>query len=329
MSQTTAIIGAGLVGFGWVIVFARAGHRVQVYERSAATCAQLPAMLTQRLKDLEAAGLVEDVRAIQDRVHVCATLEEALSGASYVQESVLERLDAKRAVLESIDALIEPGVPVGSSSSGIPASAFTEGLRHAAQYLVAHPVNPPYLHPLVELVPAPWTDEAVVERVRDLMVDVGQYPIRVHGEPEGFILNRLQGALLREAWALYEEGHASLEDIDTTVSSGLGLRWAFMGPFETIDLNAPGGVRDYAERLGPLYLSIARDRVDPQPWSEALIAGVEADRRKALSLEAIAERCAWRDRMLMALAAFKKQALEESTRADKIAGSAHRQTPDA
>ena len=314
MSQTTAIIGAGLVGFGWTIVFARAGHQVQVFDRSAVIREQLPEMLSQRLEDLEASGLVRDARAIRERVRVCASLEEALSGASYVQESVLERLDVKRAALEEIDALIEPGVPVGSSSSGIPASAFTEGLRNAAYYLVAHPVNPPYLHPLVELVPAPWTDPAVVDRVRDLMVAVGQSPIRVHGEPEGFILNRLQGALLREAWALFEEGHASLEDIDTTVSSGLGLRWAFMGPFETIDLNAPGGVRDYAERLGPLYLSIARDRTEPQPWSDALIRHVEAERRKALSLDALQDRCAWRDRMLMALAAFKQQALEEAQR---------------
>ncbi len=316
MNSTIAIVGAGLVGFGWAIVFARAGHRVQVFDRDSATLDGFPALLAQRLTDLKAAGLVEDADAIRARVRICTSLDQALAGATYVQESVLERRDVKRAVLAQIAALIAPGVPVGSSSSGIPASAFTEGLPNAASCLVVHPVNPPYLHPLVELVPAPWTDPDVVSRVWNLMESVGQAPIRVHGEPEGFILNRLQGALLREAWALFDEGHASLQDIDTAVSCGLGLRWAFMGPFETIDLNAPGGVRDYAERLAPLYLSIARDRTDPQPWSDALIERVEAERRKALSLDALPQRCEWRDRMLMALASLKEKNASEGLASD-------------
>ena len=124
-------------------------------------------------------------------------------------------------------------------------------------------------------------------------------------EVEGFVLNRLQGVLLREAWALYEEGYASLEDIDKTISAGLGLRWSFMGPFETIDMNAPGGVADYAERLGPLYHSIQKSRDDPQPWSPELIAKVERERRLKLETGDFESRRQWRDRRLMALAAHK------------------------
>jgi 3-hydroxyacyl-CoA dehydrogenase len=192
---------------------------------------------------------------------------------------------------------------VGSSSSGIPASDFTDGLKHRANYLVVHPVNPPYLVPVVEIVPAPWTSEAAVEKATRLMDSVGQVPVQVRREVSGFVLNRLQGALLREAWALYEEGYASLEDIDKTVSAGLGRRWSFMGPFETIDMNAPGGIRDYAERLGGLYLDIAKERSDPQPWSKDLIAKAEAERRAALPLEDLGKRSQWRDRRLMALSA--------------------------
>ena len=140
------------------------------------------------------------------------------------------------------------------------------------------------------------------------MKAVGQSPVLVRREVEGFVLNRLQGALLREAWALYEEGYASAEDIDKTVSEGLGLRWFFMGPFETIDLNAPGGVKDYAERLGPLYHAIQASRTDPQPWSEQLMDAVDKERRAVLPKEGLAERRNWRDRKLMALAAFRKGA---------------------
>lgn len=140
-----------------------------------------------------------------------------------------------------------------------------------------------------------------------LMAEVGQSPVLVRREIEGFILNRLQGVLLREAWDLFEAGYASAEDIDKTVSEGLGLRWSFMGPFETIDLNAPGGVADYAERLGPLYHAIQKSRTDPRQWSPELIAKVDDERRQALAMGGLAGRRNWRDRRLMALAAHKAE----------------------
>jgi 3-hydroxyacyl-CoA dehydrogenase len=139
------------------------------------------------------------------------------------------------------------------------------------------------------------------------MEQVGQAAIVVRKEVDGFVLNRLQGALLNEAWALLDEGVASAADIDLTVSHGLGYRWSFMGPFETIDLNAPGGIADYARRLGPLYHAIAQARRDPAPWSEALIARAEAERREKLPAARLAERSTWRDRNLMALVAHKRR----------------------
>ncbi|MBK1696141.1 3-hydroxyacyl-CoA dehydrogenase [Rhodovibrio salinarum] len=308
MTGHIGIVGAGLVGAGWAIVFARAGHDVRVFDGAEATLAALPGRLDTALADLKQSGLISDPAAIRNRITIVETLGGALAGAQYVQESVFERTDVKRALYEQIDPLLGPGTLVGSSSSGIPASAFTGGMAHADRYLIVHPVNPPYLVPVVELVPSPATSEATVAQARELMTQVGQVPVHVRGEPQGFILNRLQGALLREAWALFEEGHASVADIDKTVSHGLGLRWSFMGPFETIDLNAPGGVRDYAERLGGLYLDIARDRTDPQPWNEELVARVEAERRACLPEQDLQTRGAWRDRRLMALAAHKTAA---------------------
>lgn len=301
-----AIVGAGLVGTGWAIVFARAGLSVRVHDSNGARLKDVPGLMAKSLSDLKTAGLIDDSDAVLARVSCHSDLSDVVNGVDYIQESVLERLDVKRALYKQLDGLLDPNTLVGSSSSGIPSSAFTEGLSIAPNCLVAHPVNPPFLARIVELVPAEWTRAEAMDKVHALMQRVNQHPVRVTRELEGFVLNRLQGVLLREAWAIYDEGYCSLADLDATISEGLGMRWAFMGPFETIDLNAPGGIKDYAERLGGLYLSIAKDRTDPQPWDVDLIARVEAERRQTLPADELVERGAWRDRRLMALAAHKR-----------------------
>lgn len=308
MSSPVAVVGAGLVGAGWAIVFARAGYPVRIYDGSGDLRARVLGDIKANLDDLEHFELIEDAGAVLERISVHDTLEDAVAGVSYAQESVFETIPVKSEVTAALDALCPPEVIIGSSSSGIPASAFTEAVANRQRCLIAHPVNPPYLVPLVELVPAPWTDAQVVDQTYDLMAEVGQTPIKIDREVEGFVLNRLQGALLNEAWALFDEGYASAEDIDKTVSHGLGLRWSFMGPFQTIDLNAPGGVADYAERLAPLYHQVALDRTQPKRWSDDLIERVEGERRTHLSQEDLAPRRNWRDRRLMALAAHKAKA---------------------
>ena len=300
------VFGAGLVGTGWSIVFARGGELVRIFDASKAARAQVLDVVAERLADLEGAGLVDDAEAILSRVEVCDDMAAVIEGAKYVQESVPERLQLKQEVSRQISALRGPDTVVGSSTSGIPASAFTGDLPNRERFLVAHPVNPPYLVPVVELAPAPWTVPTAVDGAMSVLNFVGQSPILVQREIEGFILNPLQGVLLREAWALLEEGYASADDIDKTVREGLGLRWSFLGPFETIDLNAPGGVREYAEVLGPLYHSINASRSNPKLWSEGLIAKAEVEMRAKIPAEKLEERRNWRDRRLMALAAHKK-----------------------
>ncbi|WP_435171346.1 3-hydroxyacyl-CoA dehydrogenase [Falsirhodobacter sp. 1013] len=300
-----AIVGAGLVGSGWALVFARAGYAVRAYDPSPDVRMRILPWAQVSLAELEQAGLIETPDAILSRITVHDTLAEALIGVSYVQESVFETIEAKSAVSRELDALIGPEVIVGSSSSGIPASRFTENCAHRERFLIVHPVNPPHLVPVVELVPAPWTDPAAVESVSARMLEVGQVPVRLTREIDGFVLNRLQGVLLNEAWALYEEGIASLADIDATIAHGLGLRWSFMGPFETIDLNAPGGIEDYAARLRGLYAGMVR-MPPPGPWPDAVIARAADERRAELPVENLANRRAWRDARLARLAAFKK-----------------------
>lgn len=303
--RPVALVGAGLVGSGWALVFARAGYSVRVYDPSPEVRARVLPWARQSLDDLHAAGLVQDPDGILARITLQDTLQAAVADAFYVQESVYETVAAKTEACLAVDAAILPDAVVGSSSSGIPASQFTEGCSGRARFLVVHPVNPPHLVPVVELVPAPWTAPETVDLVAELMRNVGQVPVRLTREIDGFVLNRLQGVLLNEAWALYEDGIASLEDIDATVSHGLGLRWSFMGPFETIDLNAPEGIADYAARLRGLYAGMVR-QPPPGPWPDAVVAAASADRRAALPAAALAERRAWRDGILARLAAFKK-----------------------
>jgi 3-hydroxyacyl-CoA dehydrogenase len=300
------IVGAGLVGRAWAIVFARAGHPVALYDSDpAALDANLHAIETS-LADLKAVGLIdESPTSVRARISPVRTLAAALENCGYVQENVREALDAKREIYAQMDPLAPLNAILASSTSTIPASAFTEGLPGRARCLVAHPVNPPHLVPLVELCPAPWTDAAVVERARALHASVGQVPILVRKEIQGFILNRLQAALVNEALALYADGYACAEDIDRTVRDGLGLRWSFMGPFETIDLNAPGGVADYAERYGRVILEQVQSQ-RPREWAPDVVARLERERREHLAAADLAARAGWRDRRLMALLAHKR-----------------------
>lgn len=302
MIERVAIVGTGLVGSGWAIVFARAGFQVSLFDSVEDVASKARDLIAERLADLVKYGLVEDSASCLSRIEVVGNLAAALEGAVYVQESAFERVDVKRALFSEIDKVIGKETLVGSSSSGIPSSAFTEHVACRDRILIAHPVNPPYLVPVVELVPAPWTAPETVRAVRALMDRVGQKPVEMTREIEGFILNRLQGVLLMEAWKLVGDGLASVEDIDRTIADGLGLRWGFMGPFETIDLNAPGGVADYAQRFGPLYQRIAASRPSQEVWDDKLIAEVERQRRLVLPADKLADRTAWRDRRLMQLA---------------------------
>lgn len=300
--KTVAVVGAGLVGLGWAIVFARAGLNVRIFDGMADIRSGALARIGESLGDMKRYGLISDVDAVLQHLSVVDTLTEAVRDADYIQESVLERIRVKTDVCREIASAMRREAICGSSTSGIPASQFTADLPSRERFLVVHPVNPPHLIPLVELVAAPWTEAGIVPLVRQEMQRIGQSPIVINSEIEGFVLNRLQGALLNEAWALYAEGAASLADIDAAVSQGLGRRWSFMGPFETIDLNAPGGIADYARRLAPLYHSIAASR-HPERWPDDVVQRAEAERRAALPQDGLARRSLWRDQRLMELSA--------------------------
>ncbi len=308
MPEKIAIVGVGLVGSAWAIVFARAGHRVALYDATEGQCEAALARIETNLEALQGHGLIDDPAAARARIAVSTGLADALDGAAYAQESVFERADVKRAVYERIDGIAGPDLVVGSSSSGIPCSTFTEGLDIGPRCLVAHPINPPYVIPLVEMVPAPWTEEETASRCWALMEAAGMKPVRLTREIDGFIANRLQAALLWEAFRLLEGGYATAKDIDTTISAGLGRRWAFIGPFETIDLNAPGGLADFCARLHDGFYEFVKQSEPAQPLSDAVVSKAHEERRGRLPMAEHGDRQAWRDRRLMGLAAHLRDA---------------------
>ena len=301
-SGPIAVVGAGSIGAAWAIVFATAGLEVALQDTDPERLAASRTSIRARLEDLAAHGLAtEPVDAVLARIRFLGELPAALDGAIHVQECVPEDLALKRRLFAELDDLAAPDSVLASSSSFLPASAFAGDLPGRARCLVVHPGNPPYLLRIAELVPAPFTAADVVERTAALLRFVGLEPICLGREIEGFVFNRLQGALLREAYCLVRDGVASAADIDRIVREGLGPRWSVIGPFETADLNTRGGIVEHARRMGPAYRRMGQQRGQDDPWTDALVAAVAAERRAHLPLAEWEQRVAWRDRMLMAL----------------------------
>jgi len=302
-----AVIGAGLIGRSWAMVFAQAGWDVRMTDPDAETLGRAPELIRAGLEELARHGLVSDPARVSARVAAVPSLAEAAAGADLVQENGPEKVEIKRAIFAELDRHAPPDCILASSTSAIVASQFTEGLAGRARCLVAHPVNPPHLVPVVELSGAPWTAPETIVRTRDIMAGIGQAPVAVLKEVDGFILNRLQAALLSEAFRLVEEGYVTPQDLDTTISEGLGLRWSFMGPFETIELNAPGGVPDYCARYSPFFRRLASDPPSPEVWAPEAIARAVAAWGETPDPAVHAARTRRRDGRLAALARHKRE----------------------
>lgn len=303
---TVGLVGVGLIGRAWANVFSRAGWTVKAWDASPEATANAPRLVAESLHDLARHGLVSDPDAAAKRIIPVATLEDAVTGVDLVQESGPETIEAKVAIWQRLDAATPGDAIIASSSSAIVASRFTEGLKTRHRCLIAHPVNPPHVVPVVELCPAPWTDPGVVQRARAIYESVGQVPMEMKKEIDGFILNRMQAVLLAEAFRLVAEGYCSAEDLDKTIAHGLGLRWSFMGPFETIELNAPGGIPDYCARFGESWAELASRPYSPDVLGPDNVAKVMASWGTTPSADAIAAKSRWRNDRLAALQAHKR-----------------------
>jgi 3-hydroxyacyl-CoA dehydrogenase len=303
--KIVAIVGVGLIGRAWAAIFARAGWEVRLTDPHGPTLNAAPGLIRDELRGLGKHGLASDPEGAVARIAVSSSLADAVKEAVFVQENGPERVEDKIALFAELDRLAPPDTLLASSTSAIVSSRFTENLTGRARCIVGHPVNPPHLVPLVELCGAPWTSPETINRAREIYREIGQVPVTVTREINGFVLNRLQGALLAEAFRLVGEGYISAEDLDHTVKDGLGTRWSFMGPFETIELNAPGGIPDYCARYTGFYKELAAASAGPEVYESPNVDRVIAAWPHQPSPDRISKLTGWRNERLAALAAHK------------------------
>ncbi|MFF3274092.1 3-hydroxyacyl-CoA dehydrogenase NAD-binding domain-containing protein [Streptomyces chrestomyceticus] len=248
--RRVACIGAGVIGGGWVAHFLARGYDVTAWDPAPDAEDKLRRLVTAAWPALEQLGLAEG--ASPDRLTMAPTLAEAVADAEFVQESAPEKLELKRDLLAQLDAATPSGVVIASSTSGYPMTDMQTAAATPGRLVVGHPFNPPYLIPLVEVVGGERTDRTAVEWAAAFYEAAGKSVITMDRELPGFIANRLQEALWREALHMVANGEATVEDIDTSITEGPGLRWAFMGPMLTFALaGGEGGMAHMLDHFGP------------------------------------------------------------------------------
>lgn len=299
MSEQTAVIGAGVIGASWTALFLAAGHRVAVHDPAEGAEDFVRRYVEAAWPVLDQLGLTDAGDA--DAMTFHADPVEAVTGASFVQESVPERLPTKHGLFAAIESAVAPDAVVASSASGLTLSEMQGGWKDPARFVLGHPFNPPHLIPLVEVMGNERTAEGVVAQAEAFYQGVGKVTIRVNREVPGHVANRLQAALWREAIHLVTSGVASVEDVDKAVWAGPGLRWAAMGPTMLFSLAAgAGGLPEFCERYGESFHRWWDDLGDPRvdPATAAVLSeGVDVEAGGA-SQEELARR---RDALIVAM----------------------------
>jgi 3-hydroxybutyryl-CoA dehydrogenase len=257
-----AVIGAGLMGHGLAQVFALAGHEVTITDALAASLDTVKSRITTNLRDLG-----DDERAVE-RVQPIADLAEAVKGADYVVEAVSEDLILKQKLFAEIERHVRPDTILASNTSVIPITAIMSGLARRERALGTHWWNPPYLVPLVEVIGTQWTSEHTIEWTMTLHRAAGKQPAHVKKDVPGFIGNRLQHALWREAVSLVERGICDAETVDTVIKAAFGRRLAVLGPLENADLVGT----DLTLAIHKTVLPDIESRPGPSPYLEKLVA---------------------------------------------------------
>lgn len=303
-----AIAGSGIIGSSWAIVYARTGLNVAVYDRNPESRSGLTAKLGRALD--QSSALLAPGDAVADvlaRITVHDSLEAALAGADFVHECIEEKLESKKTIFAEFDRLAGPDAILATTTSSFPVSQFASELGCRARCIVVHPATPPHLLPVTEICPAPFTSPEVFDATFRFMERCGQSPIHIRKEIPSFVLNRMQAALLVEMFRCLNEGLVSPADVDKIISQGFGLRWAFLGPFEGVDLNSAGGIRQYLENFGFLFNNMANELGFADVVTPQSIAMLEDYARAKIPLDALGDKVAWRDQSIIALRRLKEE----------------------
>ncbi len=301
-AERVVILGAGFIGTSLAAVFADAGWQVTLADPDPTRRDAAGDGVEAQTNALALAGLEAGRRGTVEPV---ASPDAALRSARLVLECGPEDVAVKQGIFADLMSKTGSDTVLATTSSAIPVSRIVTETAQQARCLVAHPVNPPSVLRLIEICPAPGTAANAVLRAREIFSGVGFDCAILAREIEGFLLNRLQGAVLREAYRLVDEGITDPGDIDKVMRLGLGPRWALSGPFETSELNTPGGIVAHAARMGPAYRRMGEARGETVDWSPALVARVAAAREAARGGTGIPERAAWRSGAVARLVAFR------------------------
>ncbi|MBU2992685.1 carnitine 3-dehydrogenase [Octadecabacter sp. 1_MG-2023] len=250
MAQVAAIIGGGVIGGGWAARFLLNGWDVKVFDPDPEAQRKIGEVLENARASLP--GLYDMPMPAEGQLSFCDTLAECVSDASWVQESVPERLELKHKVFAEIQAHLDPEAVIGSSTSGFKPSELQQGAKDPTQIMVTHPFNPVYLLPLIELVPGDNNDPRAVDWAKTVLEQIGMFPLVVKKEIDAHIADRFLEAVWREALWLIKDGVATTSEIDEAIRMGFGLRWAQMGLFETYRIaGGEAGMRHFIEQFGP------------------------------------------------------------------------------
>ncbi|WP_106744891.1 carnitine 3-dehydrogenase [Yoonia maritima] len=250
MTQTAAIIGGGVIGGGWAARFLLMGWDVRVFDPDPEATRKIGEVIANARRSLP--GLSDVALPAEGNLSFHDTMSDAVQGASWIQESVPERLPLKRKVYQTLQDHCAHDAVIGSSTSGFKPSELHGCATRPEQIVVAHPFNPVYLLPLVELVPGEKTSATITATAKEILTAIGMYPLHIKAEIDAHIADRLLEAVWREALWLINDGIATTEEIDDAIRYGFGLRWAQMGLFETYRIaGGEAGMRHFIEQFGP------------------------------------------------------------------------------
>ncbi len=250
MTKTAAIIGGGVIGGGWAARFALNGWTVQVFDPDPEAERKIGEVMANARRSLP--GLTDVALPDEGEVRFCASIADAVTGADWIQESVPERLEIKHKTFAEVQAHCAADAVIGSSTSGFKPSQLQQGAARPSQIMVAHPFNPVYLLPLVELVPGDAGDPALIEQAKTLLSGIGMYALHLKKEIDAHVADRFLEAVWREALWLVKDGIATTEEIDNAIRYGFGIRWAQMGLFETYRVaGGEAGMKHFMAQFGP------------------------------------------------------------------------------